>query len=411
MKQLCYVVGILVMQVPVCMAEADVQLFDPFQSQVSYTAIAVDSAGHMWLGTDEDGAYRYDGTEWTRHDTSDGVCANAISALAVDTAGTVWFGTEENGVCAYNGTGYETYDTSHGLAGNDVQAIGADVHGSVWFGCKDRGISRFDGTTWTTFDTTHGVPGTDFYAIAAGPGDSVWVGTNGSGAGLFDGSGWTGVTTEDGLLSDRVLSLYIEQDGSIHMGTTEGLYSFDGQRWDSLTMQNSGMPCNSVIAVQRDSYGTLWLGIAGCGVSSWDGTRWQTYNTTDGLLDNWTTLLEIDRQDNIWFVTSQYEVITMLTPERSAVVRDRAAFGSPDAGPAVLHVKDNTCTVRRPAADNGPWGLTVYSPDGRCLYTVVKSTSARQVTFTLPLHGAGVYPYRYVTGAGRMYTGVLGIAE
>jgi ligand-binding sensor domain-containing protein len=368
----------------------DVRLFEPFQQRVLYESVAVDSAGGIWFGTDRAGAYHYDGTQWTKQDTSNGLCAHTVTAIAVGGADTVWFGSAHNGVCVYDGGGYSTFDTGDGLAGNEIEVIAFDRRRNVWVGCPGHGVSRFNGTSWTTFDTTDGIAGTDIRAIAAGRGDSVWIGTWGDGVSVYDGNTWTTYTEEDGLASNEVVAIMVDSDGTVQMGTEGGVCSLDGQQWDTLTSRNSGLPCTAIIEMDRDSRGTLWVGIAACGVASYDGTKWITYNNTNGLRDNLTKLMVVDREDNVWCVTSQYEVITKIIPDRSGLLHTADSHPASGNSISVHPVYDHVYTVRGLPRNGTQWRVSVFASDGRCVFDRTYAADAA-AAITLARDAAGIF--------------------
>jgi ligand-binding sensor domain-containing protein len=51
-----------------------------------------------------------------------------------------------------------------------------------------------------------------------------------------------------------------------------------------------------------DHNGILWAGTDG-GVSWFDGARWRTYTTRDGLIDNFVYAIAVDDEGNKWFGT------------------------------------------------------------------------------------------------------------
>ena len=63
------------------------------------TSIAYDGEGQLWIGTDGDGLFRYDGSSWQQFDTTTGLPTNRIRKIFTDHMGEVWIAaaTGENG--------------------------------------------------------------------------------------------------------------------------------------------------------------------------------------------------------------------------------------------------------------------------------------------------------------------------
>ncbi|TEU17916.1 MAG: hypothetical protein E3J21_07205 [Anaerolineales bacterium] len=229
------------------------------------TAIAVDKAGHVWVGSEETGLAGgpgisvFDGAGpvlsgaegpvlsgaegpvlsgaegWRTYTTADGLAYDSTSAIAVDAAGNVWFGGSSlfygggEGVSVFDGTNFRRYAVGDGLASNEVTAIAADGVGNVWVGTKGSGVSRYGGQTWTAYTAADGLASNEVTAIAADGVGNVWVGTKESGISIFtlkgtgDGAGFRTYTTQDGLVDNRIKAITADVDGSFWVGTQGGI--------------------------------------------------------------------------------------------------------------------------------------------------------------------------------------------
>src|SRR5690606_31538060 len=96
----------------------------------------------------------------------------------------------------------------------------------------------------------------------------LWFATYGSGISRFDGTNWTVYTTKDGLADNFVLSLAVDPEDVLWVGTLKGLSVFDGKTWNSdllANKENSRYKCPfqyvcrvDAIAVGPD--GSVWIG-------------------------------------------------------------------------------------------------------------------------------------------------------
>ncbi len=130
------------------------------------TALAVDAAGHLWVGTDGYGVSRWDGSTWQTFTTADGLASDMVYAIAAG-PGAVWFATWSylTGEAAFGGVSrydlacgrWTTYRHSDGLALDDVVAVAVDGSGRPWFGTWGGGVSRFDGRNWRTYTAADGL--------------------------------------------------------------------------------------------------------------------------------------------------------------------------------------------------------------------------------------------------------------
>jgi len=61
-----------------------------------------------------------------------------------------------------------------------------------------------------------------------------------------------------------------------------------------------GLPDNEIRSMFKDSRGYLWIG-TNAGVSRWNGEKFNTYNTLDGLAGNKVWWIDEDKNGNMWF--------------------------------------------------------------------------------------------------------------
>ncbi len=101
-------------------------------------SLAQDSAGKIWVGTEDQGVFRYDpvaknAAAWTNFTTKDGLGDDNAYAICPDKLGRVWVGHLNHGVSVYNGERWKNYDVIDGPIGERVFSIAADpMSGDIW---------------------------------------------------------------------------------------------------------------------------------------------------------------------------------------------------------------------------------------------------------------------------------------
>jgi len=89
-----------------------------------------------------------------------------------------------------------------------------------------------------------------------------------------------------------------------------GIWKFDGSNWINYTESNSGLSYNSINqqSMILDLQGNLWFGTVkdtyGTGVTMYDGTQWQSFDSDDGLINNVVKNIAVDSNGNKWFVAN-----------------------------------------------------------------------------------------------------------
>ena len=118
-----------------------------------------------------------------------------------------------------------------GLPSDSITMLYQDSKKYIWIGTFE-GLIRYNGRSFRTFDATT-TPGFDahsaHYMLEDGDG-ALWIGTENEGLARFSDGGFTMFTIRDGLPSNGVKALEIEEAGTLWVGTNQGLvqYAKDG---------------------------------------------------------------------------------------------------------------------------------------------------------------------------------------
>lgn len=288
----------------------------------------------------------------TNYTTEDGLLHNSVNSVWVDADDNIWFGTQE-GVSRFNGLDeWNSYTEADGLHTNNTKAVCFDSFGNLWAG-SDFGLSKFDGETWTYFDEDNGLLDNRVTYINQAPDGMVWVGTKGGisvldpldqvqgfliitpfggvthvafgekphistaldGVIIFDPSGIDNLLESNGLLSNLVRAVAIDEEGQKWIATADGISLYNAsnefvQHHEYIFELPPPDKLNPVEDIKVDSEGTIWAGVyvdylvTEGGVSFYDGVEWKDYDVDDGLVGPVVRRLDIDSEDNVWVATS-----------------------------------------------------------------------------------------------------------
>jgi ligand-binding sensor domain-containing protein len=173
---------------------------------------------------------------------------------------------------------------------------------SVLLQCeKQENIDYSKELRWTTYTTSDGLVSNNVHAIAIDNEGNKWFGAP-WGVSKFDGNTWTTYTKLDGLADNYVGSIAIDKEGNKWFVTHGvGVSKFDGNTWTTYTTSD-GLASNHVISIAIDNEGNKWFG-TNEGVSKFDGNTWTNYMISDGVSLNNVYRIAGDKKGNMWFLT------------------------------------------------------------------------------------------------------------
>ena len=190
-------------------------------------AVAFDKNDEAWLGTDG-GLAVYDGEKVSVVYTAanSGLAGDTIDVLLADSAGGMWVATDEN-LSYFNPAG-EWQHFAEGDFGQAVQVVdlAEDSDGGISVATARSGLYRFFDGAWTHFgagDAGVALPTDSMNAVYAAPDGKLWFGLNYGGAANFDGNDWNMFTVGDGLIHDNVNDIYAANSGDIYFATSGGV--------------------------------------------------------------------------------------------------------------------------------------------------------------------------------------------
>jgi len=251
-----------------------VQLPTPTGRPMAVSHLMQDSAGRIWAGTHQHGAYvigpdQLQGRPVEATAPQDqGSVATEITALLEVSPGLIWIGTYGSGILELAGS-----DTQHGrwihrrpgsplsLPSESVQSLYRDSSGLVWVGTEG-GLSQFmpeNRSIETIFgepDRKDGLTAENVMAVLAMPDGTLWAGSQGNG---YDVLQKVGAVT--GMLPGRrVFSMVGSPQGGVLVGTDGGLYWADPQGRPKTMLEIPGHPGVEDVRALRVLNGAIWLG-------------------------------------------------------------------------------------------------------------------------------------------------------
>lgn len=265
----------------------------------------------------------------------------------------VWVGTS-GGVVRYDtrDDSFKLYDARNGLLSNGMFFVGK-VKGMIAVGTYGGGLSLLDEKTgkWKTYNIPEGLGDAFVYDVVSAANGDIWIATWSGvnrirGGNLDDRSKWDLFTVENtkgGVPNDWVYGLAEGKNGDIWLATEGGMARFANNKWENWNhAKGLGAPYekvkkeiaykndpgkqslhhakqkqemglgdvdvaynpNYVVSLEVDKQGNVWAGTWGGGLSRFDGKKWVSYTTTEGLPGNHVFMLHQDPKGRLWVGTN-----------------------------------------------------------------------------------------------------------
>ena len=276
-----------------------------FTNYYELNFLVIDRNNTKWIGTYQNGMYRYKGNTWTKIDTSNSPLPfQLVNAMAVDSNNTLWLGNFHvvgglpGGLVSYDGTNWTQFKTTNsGLCCDQIWYLGVEKNNSLWI-CTAYGLSKYYKKHWSTYN----ILDNQIFCISFD--DSIkWIGTQ-TGLARFDNVNWTYYTMNNsGLPSNYVTRLAVDSSHNVWVATMFGgvaKYNYPLNQWTVFNENNSGLPNNNTSCIYVDNQQGIWVGTSGPMARLFNNSWTLFYQSP---VFGYPTIRQIanDKYFNIWF--------------------------------------------------------------------------------------------------------------
>ena len=257
---------------------------------------ASDAAIHNRISIAKDGSILVCGEQGFAYLTPDGEPidphtpgrTDAVNWATIDYEGNVWLATSNEGLVRYAPGCFATPNSEAGLTGKNINAVTAA--GGCYYAATDTGLLAFDADWHPIRNTVTDLLGAaSVRHLMTDSRGRLWCGTYSDfGVIRYDPADDSIISfnTGNGMDSTRVRVSYEMTDGTVAVGTQDGLALIRGDEVVAFYDKDDGMETQSILCIIEAPNGTLLAGSAGSGIYAirTDGTL-TTYGREAGLSD------------------------------------------------------------------------------------------------------------------------------
>ncbi len=363
--------------------------FEPLGDSFIYS-LHRDRKGVMWIGTRNEGLFRYDPRlDQLKHYQSQAtyksasLSSNQIRSITEDAAGHIWLAAYGGGVDRLDPISgrvshYQT--TNSELLTANVLTVYADLADNIWIGTVQGGLSVWQRKSGTIRNYTKSGPGSIqdniVRAIYQPTPEKLYVGTE-RGLGVLDLHTDQFTTYEKqlgdnyGISDNAVYAIYPDREGNVWVGTYFGgvdYFQNKGYQFELYypNAQPHSLSGNAVSCFLEDTPGTFWIGTEDGGLNHYDSAtgRFRQYPFSpeqEPLMYHNIHALEKDADGNI-FIGTFTNGLNIYHPKTGRVKRYQNRRGNPhslssDIVYSLYRDKEQTMWVGTVK------GLNIYDPE------------------------------------------------
>jgi signal transduction histidine kinase/ligand-binding sensor domain-containing protein/CheY-like chemotaxis protein len=265
----------------------------------SVMAVAQTADSYLWLGT-ENGLFRFDGSTFKAFDrlNTPELGDNSITALHVDRAGILWIGTAGRGIVQWKNGKFDR-PQSQQRSHDSITSFYESASGQIWAGTDGNGVIVFNEGTPQRYTTSSGLPDNSVFAITGNAAGRLWFATQAGISELSDGRFLKSISGGRVQIGEAT-ALLCDQSGTLWIGTRRtGLYRLRDGELAHLGPE-SGLSSNAISSIYQDKAGTLWIGTLDNGVNRLYGGSITSLNVKNGFSSGGVWTIFEDRAGTVW---------------------------------------------------------------------------------------------------------------
>jgi ligand-binding sensor domain-containing protein/serine phosphatase RsbU (regulator of sigma subunit) len=226
-----------------------------------------DNNNNIWILTADQGVLKYNNnlkSFVSQPKINNKVARYSPKVLEIDKANQLWIGTIE-GIFQFDlntGSYIDRHSREDGLAGNDISALFIDSGNSLWAGSggTGKGLTRIKNGEYKIYDFDESITPT---CITEDKENKIWIGTETRGVLVLKDTIIKIYSINDGLLSNSINLINVDDFNNIYIGTNRGLNKIIQEENKIYTYTRkigfTGIETKNN-ASYKDSEGNLWFG-------------------------------------------------------------------------------------------------------------------------------------------------------
>ncbi len=236
------------------------------------SCVEVDDAGNLWVGTENNGIYFFDGNTWTHNPFGIILPTDKISDIIKDTLGNIYVGCRfwlettqpfptphPGGILKYDGTSWTNITTNMPASDRNITQIEYDNIGQLVVAANR--LYFYNGFTWSSVSNPPSV--INFGSFSIDSLNRYWIFKDSASIAYHDGITWNTIPTGITIPGNNLRSIQFDSDNNLWLSSSQpnspGLIRYDGTGFTTFTKQNSPLRDHLISSIKRIG-GDLYVG-------------------------------------------------------------------------------------------------------------------------------------------------------
>jgi len=269
-------------------------------SNLQVTTLFVDRDQALWIGTFDDGVYRFHGDSVDHFRSEDGLSGNTVDGFFEDREGNLWVLTTK-GVDIFRANRVASFSVREGLAADLVDSVLASRDGTIWIG-NHEALDVLRGERVSSIREREGLPGHRVTSLFEDHAGRIWVGVDDL-LTIYQQGRFHRVDRPDGSPLGIVRTMTEDTDQNIWAVDVRDRLLFRIQdQHVSQTFTSSQIPYTKVLAA--DPTGGIWLGLINGNLARYRNGKLEIFPLNQSSPDFSINGLLVDEESSVWVATN-----------------------------------------------------------------------------------------------------------
>src|SRR5262245_2822154 len=248
-------------------------------ARIAVSTLFMDREQHLWIGTQDDGIYRFAEGQIDRFRVADGLSGDVINAIYQDRENNVWVATSE-GLDCFHKTAMVSFSVREGLTANLAAAVLADREGRIWI-ANEGGLDSISGDRVASLRKGQGLPGGSVTALLEDHAGRLWVGVDNR-LSVYEHGAFRVINRGDGGPIGAIRTMTEDRESNIWaiaLGNPQRLIRIT----DFTVHEDIPVPrVPDATSVAADPESGIWLGLFSGHLARYRGGRLEMFRFMDG---------------------------------------------------------------------------------------------------------------------------------